>query len=211
MSSKKVDTRRRLLAAARELIESGHYSVGLGEIGRRAGVSRQAVYLHFASRAELLASLTSSIEQEADLGGLLAPVYSARSGVEALRHLIDAGAQFEPQIHAMAQAALRMQDDPTVAAISDERMRRRFAAMRQVVERIESEGQLATGWDVETAAGFVWSLTAPSTFDLLVVQHGWSPQKWADSTFQLLRDAFVTPLPGRETHPERPTPSVDNT
>ena len=116
MSSKKSDTRRRLLAAARELIEGGQYSVGLGEIGRRAGVSRQAVYLHFASRAELLAALTSFIEQEADLGRLLAPVYAARSGVEALRHLIDAGAQFEPQIHAMVQASLRMQDDPTVVA-----------------------------------------------------------------------------------------------
>ena len=196
MSSKKSDTRRRLLAAARELIEGGDYSVGLGEIGRRAGVSRQAVYLHFASRADLLTALTTFIEDEADLGRLLAPVYTARSGVQALRHLIDAGAQFEPQIHAMVQASLRMQDDPTVVATSDERMRRRFEAMRDVIARIESEGQLATGWDVETATGFLWSLTAPSTFDLLVRQHGWSPRQWADSTFQLLHDAFVVPPPG---------------
>jgi hypothetical protein len=68
--------------------------------------------------------------------------------------------------------------------------------MRDVIARIESEGQLATGWDVETATGFLWSLTAPSTFDLLVSQRGWSPRRWADSTFQLLHDAFVVPPPG---------------
>jgi AcrR family transcriptional regulator len=195
MSSKRSDTRRRLLTAARELIEGGHYSVGLGEIGRRAGVSRQAVYLHFASRAELLTALTSFIEEEADLHQLLAPVYAAASGVEALRHLIDAGAQFEPQIHAMVQAALRMQDDPIVDELSRQRMRTRLAAMRVVIARIEAEGQLATGWDVETATAFLWSLTASSTFDMLVVQHGWAPRKWAESTFRLLTDAFVTPPP----------------
>lgn len=192
MSRTASDTRRRLLLAARELIEGGHYSVGLGAIGRRAGVSRQAVYLHFASRAELLAALTSFIEDEADLGRFLAPVYTAASGVEALRCLIEAGAQFEPQIHAMVQASLRMQDDPAVAELSRQRMQARFAAMRQVVARIESEGRLSAGWDVDTATGFLWSLTAPSTFDLLVVQRGWSPQHWAEATFQLLSDAFIT-------------------
>jgi AcrR family transcriptional regulator len=192
MSRTASDTRRRLLLAARELIEGGHYSVGLGAIGRRAGVSRQAVYLHFASRAELLAALTSFIEDEADLGRLLAPVYTAASGVEALRCLIEAGARFEPQIHAMVQASLRMQDDPAVAELSRQRMQTRFAAMRQVVARIESEGRLSAGWDVDTATGFLWSLTAPSTFDLLVVQRGWSPQHWAEATFQLLSDAFIT-------------------
>lgn len=75
---------------------------------------------------------------------MLAPVYTAASGVEALRHLIEAGAQFEPQIHAMVQATLRMQDDPTVVALSRQRMRNRFAAMRDVIAKIESEGQLST-------------------------------------------------------------------
>lgn len=168
--------------------------MGLGEIGRRAGVSRQAVYLHFSSRAELLNALTI-IEEEADIGRLLAPVFAATSGVEALRHLIDAGAQFEPRIHAMVQATLRMQDDPTVVAANRQRMNARFAARQDVIARIESEGQLATDWDVGTATGFVWSLTAPSTFDLLVVQHGWSARKWAESTFQLLSDAFIVPTP----------------
>jgi hypothetical protein len=74
-------------------------------------------------------------------------------------------------------------------------MRTRLAAMRVVIARIEAEGQLATGWDVETATAFLWSLTASSTFDMLVVQHGWAPRKWAESTFRLLTDAFVTPPP----------------
>ncbi len=200
MSSKRAATRAKILSAARELIETGHYNVGLGEIGRRAGVSRQAVYLHFASRAELLTALTSWIEEEADLRGMLATVNSAPSGVDALARLLDASALFEPQIQQMVQATMRMQDDPTVAELSSERMRYRFAGMRQVVARIESDGRLVPGWDVDTATAFVWTLTAPSSFDLLVHEHGWSPRQWADSTYRLLCDAFVQPAPDPHPH-----------
>ncbi len=35
-----MDTRQRILAAARSLAEEGRYDAGLGEIGRRAGISR---------------------------------------------------------------------------------------------------------------------------------------------------------------------------
>ena len=192
MSSSKSDTRERILRAARELIEGGQYAVGLGEIGRRAGVSRQAVYLHFRSRAELLSALTSWIEEEADLGALLAPVWTAPSGVDALARLLEASARFEPQIYRMVQACQRMQDDPVVAALGRDRMDRRFAGMRDVVARIDSDGRLAPGWDVETATAFVWALTAPSAFELLVHQRGWSPEKWAHATLALLRAAFVS-------------------
>ena len=74
---------------------------------------------------------------------------------------------------------------------------------------VKPEGQLATAWDVETASGFSWSLTAPCTFDLLVMQHGWSTQSWADSTFRLLRD--VVNLDVRRDPPHAATTPIDRT
>ncbi len=162
-------TRQRILAAARSLIEEGRTDVGLGEIGKRAGISRQAVYLHFASKAQLLTELVTWVEEQANLGALLAPVWTAKTGEEALRALVEAGAVFEPQTHALARVAERARDeDPAVAAIIAERMQRRYDGIRTVVARIAAEGRLTPGWDIDTATAFVWALTAPSTFHLLV-------------------------------------------
>lgn len=194
MSSKTSDTRQRILVAARSLIEERGYDVGLGEIGKRAGISRQAVYLHFSSKAQLLTELVTWVEQQADLGTLLAPVRAAKTGEEALRALIDAGAAFEPQIHTLARATEYARDyDPTINAIVADRMQSRFDGMRAVVVRIAAEDRLADGWDIDTAAAFVWALTAPATFHLLVVERGWTPQDWADHTYRLLHDALVRP------------------
>lgn len=187
-----MDTRRRILQAAREVFEEGGYDAGLGEIGRRAGVSRQAVYLHFDSKAHLLTELVSWVEEQADLGGLLAQVWATKSGVEALRRLIDVGAAFEPEIHLLARAtqAARLRD-PTIAALSAGRMQMRFQGMREVLARIDAEGQLAPGWDVDTATAFVWALTSPPTYELLVVDRGWTPETWARATFHLITDAMI--------------------
>jgi hypothetical protein len=75
----------------------------------------------------------------------------------------------------MVQAALRMLDDPIVVELNRQQMRTRFAAIRVVIARIEADGQLSTAWDVETATAFLWSLTALSTFDLLVINTAGHP------------------------------------
>ncbi|MDQ3663356.1 MAG: TetR/AcrR family transcriptional regulator, partial [Actinomycetota bacterium] len=51
-------TRARILEAARAMFEEfGYHDAGLGAVAKRAGVSRQAIYLHFPSKAELLTAL----------------------------------------------------------------------------------------------------------------------------------------------------------
>ena len=159
---------------------------------RTAGISRQAVYLHFASKTDLLQQLTAWVEEQADLGALLAPVSDAPDGEEALRALLHAAAVFEPQIHALARVTDQVRDrDPAVQAINADRMARRLAGMTSVVARIEAEGRLRPGWDVETAATFVWLTTAPPSYHAIVVELGWTAEAWADATFRLLRDAFI--------------------
>lgn len=94
----------------------------------------------------------------------------------------------------MARATEYARDyDPTINAIVADRMQSRFDGMRAVVVRIAAEDRLADGWDIDTAAAFVWALTAPATFHLLVVERGWTPQDWADHTYRLLHDALVRP------------------
>jgi AcrR family transcriptional regulator len=55
MPTQRLDARAAILDAARRLLEErGYHGIGLDAIGREAGVSRQAVYLHFRSKAGLL-------------------------------------------------------------------------------------------------------------------------------------------------------------
>ena len=52
------ETRTQILEAARALFEElGYYGAGLEAVAKKAGVSRQAIYLHFPSKAELLTAL----------------------------------------------------------------------------------------------------------------------------------------------------------
>jgi hypothetical protein len=49
-STRSQDTRTAIIDAARGLFEArGYFGVGLEEVAKKAGVSRQAIYLHCAS------------------------------------------------------------------------------------------------------------------------------------------------------------------
>ena len=82
-------TRAALIAAARELFaQSGYAGVGTEEIVRAAGVTRGALYHHFADKKDLFRAVYEEIERE--LVEQIAEVaVSAPDPVEALR----AGAQ----------------------------------------------------------------------------------------------------------------------
>ena len=57
-SSRRAQTRIQILEAARAIFEElGYYGAGLEAVAKKAGVSRQAIYLHFPSKAELLTAL----------------------------------------------------------------------------------------------------------------------------------------------------------
>jgi len=83
-------TRRRLLRAARRLFaKRGYAGVGTEEIVRAAGVTRGALYHHFAGKRELLEAVYEQIEaeltEEIAAGALAAgsdPIEALRAGAE---------------------------------------------------------------------------------------------------------------------------------
>jgi AcrR family transcriptional regulator len=55
MSRENLETRIRILNSAWKLLVGSHASaVRMSDIAKQTGISRQAVYLHFPTRAELL-------------------------------------------------------------------------------------------------------------------------------------------------------------
>ena len=63
MSSTETDTRERILKETWHLMEKRRgQGVRIEDVAQAAGVSRQAVYLHFGSRAELLIATTHYLD-----------------------------------------------------------------------------------------------------------------------------------------------------
>lgn len=187
------ETRKLILEAARAAMEEGGYhDFGLEDIAKRAGFSRQAVYLNFGSKAGLFGELMTYVEEKEHLGELLAPVREAATGTEALDRLIDAHAKFEPRIARLASAFEQARSaDAIFGELYDQRMQWRYEGMRDIVKRLHDDGALAEGWTVDNAAALVWMLTAPAAFRLLVTDRGWSPRRWATETRRLLRRALL--------------------
>src|SRR5437660_9560242 len=84
-------TRAALIAAARALFaERGYAAVGTEEIVRAAGVTRGALYHHFAGKQELFQAVYESVEQQlveqiaaSALAGASDPLEALRAGAQA--------------------------------------------------------------------------------------------------------------------------------
>ena len=130
MSSENLDTRSRILQAALNLLETSQaQSVRMADIAKRAGISRQALYLHFSTRAELLIATTHYLDELKGVEERLVPSRTAQTGTERLDAYIEAWGAYIPEIYGVAKALLAMKNtDEAAAKAWDDRMQ----AMREV-------------------------------------------------------------------------------
>ena len=185
-------TRQRILDAARGLLESdAGPGVGLGEVARAAGVSRQAIYLHFGSRGALLLALAERVDEVEGLTELTREVRDAPDGAQALDRLVWMNAVYEPRIRSVALAhdAAR-RDDPDLEVAWQDRMRRRRSLYRGVIDRLDDEGRLAL--PAKEAVDLVWALLGPHVHEDLVVERRWSRRRYEERMRAVLRAALLT-------------------
>lgn len=180
MSSESPDTRSRILEVTRELMER-HQGRGIrmSDIAAKAGISRQALYLHFDNRADLLIATTRHMDLSLGVQERLEASRSATSGTDRIRAYIAAWGSYLPEIRGVARALLAMRDtDAAAAAAWDDRM----AAMREgceaAIRALDKDGALDPRWSVRTATDLLWTMLSVPAWEQLTQACGWTSEDY---------------------------------
>lgn len=193
MSSGDPSTRRRILDAARALLEARPGAdIAMGEIAEQAGVSRQALYLHFNDRTTLFLEVSRLADSTARTPARQRRIDEAPTGREALREAIALQAWLKPRLKGVATTLdVLRRTDPAAEAAWKEREHARLERCEQLVRRLEDEGELAPGWDTPTAARCFWAVTSQRVWDDLVMDQGWSTGRYRKHLTALLEAALL--------------------
>ena len=120
-------TRKRILDAAWELLEEQGVGIRLADVAARAGVSRQAVYLHFGDRSGLFVAVGDHIDLSFGRDRLRKNVFGAPSGVEGLRRWVETMSWYTAKIDSVSRIIESGQhDDEALAAVWNARIREKL-------------------------------------------------------------------------------------
>jgi len=180
MSSSSSKTRSRILKASLTLLEASQgQGVRMTDIAEKAGISRQALYLHFATRAELLISTTRYLDEISKVDERLVPSRTATTGVERLESFIDSWGGYIPEIYGIAKALLAMRDtDEAAAAAWDERMQAVRHGCAAAIKALKKDGYLSADHSVEQATDVLWMMLSVRNWEQLTIECGWSQKKY---------------------------------
>ena len=189
MSRENSETRERILASAWELLmEAGPAAVRMSDIARRTGISRQAVYLHFPSRAELLIATTRYIDEVKDVDARLVASRATDDGLERLDAFIEAWGNYIPEIHGVARALIDLQakDEAAKAAWAD-RMDAVRHGCRAAVAALARDGRLTGDLSEDEAADLLWSQLSVESWEVLRLRCGWTQVRYIQAMQQMAR------------------------
>lgn len=172
--------------------ECGGRGVRMRDVADVAGISRQAVYDHFGSRAELMVATARHGDEVRGLEERLVRYRAATGGVERLEAFIEFWGNYIPEIHGIARALFAAREsDAAVAAAWDDRMRVVQEACRDIVGRLQGDGMLASGWSLEEAGDLLWTMLSIGNWENLTIERGWPVSLYVERMQMLSKRVFV--------------------
>ncbi len=190
-------TRRAVIEAARELfVQRGYVATTVDAIAARARVSPETVYATFGTKRALLAELAGVTATGDDP----APPILERAWVRRLRTEPDlhrrllrlaretaSGVRRRAAVDEVVRGAAGA--DPEIAGLWERVRRDRLAMQRAVLEIVLGDAPVPRGLDLEMAAGVLHAIGSPETYRLLVVDRGWTDdrfERWLGATLARL-------------------------
>jgi len=193
MSSDADSTRTKILKAALELLEAGlGKAVRVSDIAARAGISRQALYLHFRTRGELLIATTHYVDDLHGGDARLEASRSAATGIERLDAFIEAWAGYLPEIYGIGKALLALRDtDAEAAAAWEKRMQDMREGCEAAIMALAHDETLSPLYPPVQATDILWTMLSLRNWEQLTVECGWSTKDYVDGLQSMARRLFV--------------------
>lgn len=192
-SSEPLSTRDRIINSALKLIEEDRKGpVSMVAIAKAAGLSRQALYLTFADKADLYVALVRRVDEQRGASAENDKIRSVADGESALMALIESQSRMLPALQSIAHAmdVLRHQDPDADKAWQD-RLAARMALCEGIAEKLAAEGRLRDDISVRKAADLIWIMSSFRTWDDLVTVRGWSAGEYLLHITQALRSSLL--------------------
>lgn len=196
MSSAQSDTRSRILeTTANLLLERYGSGVSMQEIAEATGISRQAVYLHFPTRAELMIAAVRYLDGIYGLDDEVRRFREAQTGPEILDAFVEFWGNYVPKIYGVAKALMALRDvDDAAAATWKDRMDSVKNGCRRTIETIEYEGLLSPEWTVDEAVDLMWTALSIESWEKLTIESGWSREAYITRLQIALRGLFLSDI-----------------
>ncbi|MEL7256585.1 MAG: TetR/AcrR family transcriptional regulator [Pseudomonadota bacterium] len=194
MSTEKNPTRIRILKAAWDLLDSNPgVAARMSDIAKKAGVSRQALYLHFPNRTELFIATTRYQDEKFGVDDMLAESRSAKTGLDRLDAFVRAWGGYIPKIFAVAKTLMVMKEtDEDAAKAWTQRMGDMREGCAAAIDALDRDGTLAKGLTPKEATDLLWTLLSISTWEHLTQECGWSQESYARHLHHLSKQILTT-------------------
>jgi AcrR family transcriptional regulator len=192
-------TQRAVLQAAHDLfVEQGYGRTTITDIARAAGVSAETIYATFRNKATLLHRVW-----DVTIGGDDEDVvFHERPEVQAMRAEPDLArrlvlhAQFSTRTaRRIAPFQLAIQgaaaSEAAAAGMVEEISRQRLTGMSVMAAEAAATGQLAVS--EEECRDVIWAMTDGMLWHRMVVERGWSDERYADWLGRLWVSMLVRP------------------
>ena len=202
-----LETRRRILAAARRLfLKRGYAATTMAAIAAAAGVSIETIYLSIGGKAGLVRYLV-----ETALSGTDKPVPPVeRAGVREVRAEPDPRQKLRlfarmvrPMLERLAPIWFVVLEaapsDKELSSLVDELQQRHAGSMQLVIEHLLETGRLRPHMSKDMARDVVWAMNSPEFYGLLVGRRGWTGEmfeSWLTDAWQRL---LLEDLPALKT------------
>ncbi len=196
-------TRVRVLDAARNLfVERGYVATTIDVIATDADVAPETIYAKFGTKRAILAAVVDlAISGDPDAGPVLAQgwVQEMRDQPDPHRRVLILAAngrailERRQAIDEVVRSAAA--SDTDIAALHESSKSHRFAGQRELLRIVIGDATLRPGMDPVAAADIVYAVGSPDTYRLLVVDRGWTGDRFERWYGQTIDNLLFEPRP----------------
>jgi AcrR family transcriptional regulator len=182
------ETRRRILAATRELFANrGYGGTTLEAIAEMAEVSPKTVAAVFGSKRALLAEVINPDAFSTHVQQLLEELRATPDPSRRLLLVAQITRQaYEPLVSELELLRTAGAVAPELEDLAQQIEARRRQNQTRLIAYLHEQGALRHGLSFEETADVLWALTSYDVYRMLVVERGWKPVRYETWLAQLL-------------------------